>query len=54
MAAVRLSARGSAVSATTASVTSIRVPGSVPVGGNWAPQSLFDSGGNVSATLTQR
>lgn len=51
MAAMRLSARGSVASA-TASVTSIGVPGSV--GAHWAPQSLFDSGANVSATLTQR
>lgn len=56
MASMRLSARGSAASAGTASVvTSVRVPGSLA--NHWTPtrqQSSFHSEANVSASLIQR
>ena len=51
MASMRLSARGTAASAPVF-VPSARVPSSLAC--NWAPHSLFNSGGHVSSTLAPR
>ena len=51
MAAIRLSAGGSAVSAAS-SGTSIRVAGNLC--SNWAPKSLFDSEAKTATAAPQR